>query len=378
MKRTGLWITVSASAYLCVGVLLPIALWMEFGTGGLGDGQEHAGLVDYAKLYPHMVLYPLCWSLFAFANLALAFATIDGHGDLRGNARLWRASFLAPLILFALFAAFSAYVDSQNPQMMLFEIGEAAQAEPVSTYLEDSVAPDVTVARIVMEGVAENDADKASAKGLRAELFSWEETWKSHQDDLSRSRGFYLLSFAGIVWAMLATVLCAAFAALMPQKSIDRRKTIRASIGAAAGLMLWFPHRIYYNSEVRNKLFDPRPGDFANPIPSTLEKFGLTASEAIPLFFVIIFSFVAIVIALKKDPRALLKKAGEWLALLGVSAATLWTAVDAKTFGDAIGVTDGNWIRLIIATMILMILFVLYGLFFLHEPEEPVADGNTG
>ena len=387
MKRMIWWCLVGVGLYLASGLLFPIALWHEFDCAAYGsrllDGstKSAAGLVDYARLYPHMVLYPLCWFIFAAAHLAAALHAIDKHGDSRRRPRVWRLSLYLPLALFAGLAWLGAIFEGQNQNMMLFEISPAAQRELVTSVTRD--VPDkfsrYTIAEMALlpvlspkgEGVPKEVAELRTpeASAARQKIFEWDDTWSKQQDRLSVSRKFYLLTFAGMVWAMFAMLLCCGLLAAIPQEAPARRQALFGTIGAIVGIVLWLPHRIYYNAGTKAVLFPPDKRDLFNFwIPDAFSEHGVTQTEAVPLLLFLIASFVIVIVVLKL-PDITIKRISLVLKVFGFLGVIIWSSLDPKSFGVAVGL-NGNWARFTVVTGILLVLFVVYFVYTVNQGDE--------
>jgi hypothetical protein len=372
--------------YIAAGALFPISLWHEFDCAGYGsrlpDGSVKSvgGLADYARLYPHMVLYPLCWFVFAAAHLAAALHAIDKHGDSRRRPKVWRMSLYFPLVLFAVIACLGAKFEGQNQNMMLFEISPAAQGQLVTTATADipeqfkrytiaevALLPILSPKGSALETVAELKTSEASA--ARQRIFEWDETWNKQQDRLSSSRKFYLLTFAGMVWAMFSMLLCCGLLAAIPQDAPARRQAVFGTIGAIVGIVLWLPHRIYYNAGTKAVLFPPDKRDLFNFwIPDALSQHGITQTEAVPLLLFLIASFVIVVVVFKL-PDIILRRVSLVLKVFGFLGVILWSSLDPTSFGVAVGL-NGNWARFTVVSGILLVLFVVYFVYTVNQGDE--------
>jgi hypothetical protein len=387
MKRMTCWCLVGVGLYLASGLLFPISLWHEFQCAGFGsrlpDGstQLAGGLEDYARLYPHMVLYPLCWFIFATANLAAALHAIDKHGDSRSRPRVWRLSLYLPLALFVVISCLGAHFEGQNQNMMLFEISPAAQKELVASARND--IPEnfkkYTIAEVVLlpvlssveeklpEKVAELKTVEASL--AREKIFAWDETWSKHRDRLSSCRPFYLLTFAGMVWAMFAMLLCCGLLATIPQEAPARRQALFGTIGAIVAIFLWLPHRIYYNAGTKAVLFPLDKKDLFNFwIPNALSSHGVTETEAVPLLLLLIAAFV-IAIVIFKIPERVVRRLTLIFEVFGFLGVVIWSSLDPKSFGIAVGL-NGNWARFTVVSGILLVLFVVYFVYTVNQPDK--------
>jgi hypothetical protein len=390
MKRMLGWCLVGGGLYLASGLLFPVSLWYEFGGAGYGsqlpDGSTKlaGGFVDYARLYPHIVLYPLCWFLFATANLAAALHAISKHADSASRPRLWRISLYLPLALFAVIACLGAIFEGRNQNMMLFEISAAAQKEPVTSATNDipekfqhySIA-DIALLPILSPN-PQQKSDKvtelrtAEASLARQKIFGWDDTWDKQQDRLSFSRPLYLLTFAGMVWAMFSLLLCCGLVAAIPQDRPERLQGSLATIGAIVAIFLWLPHRIYYNAGTKAVLFPPDKTDIFNFwIPNTLSERGITGTEAVPLFFLLIAVFFISVVIFKISDTTV-NRVMLVLNVFGFVGALILSSLDPKSFGIAVGL-NGNWTRFTVVSCLLLVLFIVYFVYAVNQGEASSA-----
>jgi hypothetical protein len=336
-----------------------------------------------------MILYPLCWFIFATANLAAALHAIDKHADSRSRPRLWRMSLYLPLALFAVIACLGAIFEGRNQNMMLFEISPAAQKEPVTSATSDipEKFKHYTIAEIVLLPVLSPNGEKTAEKAAelrttesslaRQKIFAWDETWSKQQAKLSFSRPFYLVTFAGMVWAMFTMLLCCGLVAAIPPGTPARRQAMLATIGAIIAIFLWLPHRIYYNAGTKGVVFPPDKTDIFNFwIPNALSERGLTGTEAVPLFFLLIASFMIAVVIFKISDTTV-NRVSLLLNVFGFVGALIWSSLDPKSFGIAVGL-NGNWARFTVVSGILLVLFIVYFVYAVNQGEVPSAQTGGG
>jgi hypothetical protein len=391
MKRFVTWSLFALILYLLGGVLFPISLWREFGSAAYGstvpDGnlKAAAGFTDYARLYPQMILYPLCWFLPAVINLAFALNAIDQYAAERSHLR--RLTFYLILGLFAIFACVAGIVEGTNPGLLLFEISPPGQQESVASVLhsipngtgETAISDEIpesllqgsiahlVLAQTLLEKTRASEHSKVEAeshtnlKKLNERIFAWDGVWQNRRDKLSDSRPLYQVSVATIVWTMLGIYLCTFVVAAMPPGP-KRQPALLGTLGAAVAMLLWFPSRMYYNALTRDALFDEQKNRFNLWIPAFLRKVGLTATDAIPLLLFIICAAVIIVLILKFNVEKLINRITYLLGICGLSGAVIWAFLDPQKFGPAVGL-DGNWPRFAVITCLLLAVFAAYFIF---------------
>lgn len=383
MKSAVFWVGLCVVLYGLTGLAFPYSLYREFGWEGFGTvlaggaAKGFAGLSDYMRLYPHMVIYPSCWSLIAFLNLGLALSALWTYAAGTGRMILWRTLLVASLAILAVFSGTVSLIEAQNPGMMLFEFAPGTQAKPHGEFIgvEQPPADGTTLAGLVFETV-KRDAVQQQPPPVMAQTFDWKKTWKQRPALLSKSRPFYIASFACLIWAALAIVLCSIFAATMP-KGLARNRTVLATVGAALGLCLWFPHRVYYNVLIKAKLYGELENPFQLfPLPASLKARGLGSTESLLMLLLAVLLFVVVVVIFKKDPKALVDKFLKSLAVVGISGTSIWGILDPKMFGNALGIMDGHWAKLVVCTALLFFLLLLQVVFtVLQQDAGPPAAG---
>lgn len=393
MKRVLRWSLVGVVLYLASGLLFPAAVWHEFQWAGWGsqlpDGGNKlsAGLVDYARLYPHMILYPLFWFISAAAYLAVALHRIEKYAESSGHPRRWCWSLYFALAVFAVISGVLATLEGQNPDMLLFEISPAAQKELVSAVTNNVPAKfgQYSVAEMTLlpilspkgkaapEKVAELKTPEASV--ARQNILGWDETWSKRQEQLSSCRKFYLWTFAGMAWAVQAMFLCVGLVAAMRRDASERWPALLATIGAIVAIFLWLPHRIYYNVSTKAVLFPPDNKDVFNfHLPEVFREHGITDTEGIPILLFLIASLV-VVLVIFKLPEKTARRLALAFKILTFAGALLWSFVSPEGFGKAIGL-DGNLPRFIVITCLLLLLSIVYFVYTINQPD--VAPSQRG
>lgn len=378
MKTNIFWIGLFVVIFMVVGLAFPYMLWKEFGWTAFdtpmpqGGTKGFAGLSDYMRLYPHMVIYPACWSFFTFLNLGIGFSAISSYSHQTKRPIAWHATLLVAFLIFAAISAAAAVFESRNPAMMLFELSKETQQKPIGEVVNntDTQVGQATFAESVFRTIdtSQDPIDFFVPQPIREQAFNWKKTWKSKFELLSDSRPYYIVTFAGLIWAALTVVLSAVIAAVL-HKGVARRRLVTTAIGAAIGLCLWFPHRVYYNRTVKAKMFGKLDNSFDFWIPEKLEKY-FTTTESLLLLIGAVFFFIVVAIVLKKDPKSLVRQGLQWLTFFGIGSASLWGILDPQAFGKALGLVNGDWSKLIVFTLMLIFFFTLQWVFTVLQEEE--------
>jgi hypothetical protein len=292
-------------------------------------------------------------------------------------------SLYLPLALFAVIACLGAIFEGRNQNMMLFEISPAAQKEPVTSATSDipeefkhySIAAIALLPTLSPNGEKAAELRTAEASLARQKLFAWDDTWSKQQDKLSFSRPFYLVTFAGMVWAMFAMLLCCGLVAAIPQGAAARRQALLGTIGAIIGIFLWLPHRIYYNAGTKAVVFPPDKTDVFNFwIPNALSEHGITGTEAVPLFFLLIAA-VMIAVVIFKISDTTINRVTLLVNVFWFVGALIWSSLDPKSFGIAVGL-NGNWARFTVVSGLLLVLFIVYFVYAVNQGEAPSAQAG--
>jgi hypothetical protein len=277
-----------------------------------------------------------------------------------------------------------AVFEGRNQNMMLFEISPAAQKDSVTSATDDipEKFKHYTIADMallpILSPTGQKTAEKppelrtAEASLTRQKLFAWDETWSKQQDKLSFSRPFYLLTFAGMVWAMFTMLLCCGLVAAIPQGAAARRQALFGTIGAIIGILLWLPHRIYYNASTKAVLFPPDKTDVFNFwIPTALSERGITGTEAAPIFFLLIASALIAVVIFKVSDTTV-NRVSLLVNVFWFVGALIWSSLDPKSFGIAVGL-NGNWARFTVVSCLLLVLFIVYFVYAVNQGEVSSA-----
>jgi uncharacterized membrane protein len=176
---------------------------------------------------------------------------------------------------------------------------------------------------------------------------------------------------------MFAMLLCCGLVAAIPQGTPARRQASLGTIGAIIAIFLWLPHRIYYNAGTKAVLFPPDKTDIFNFwIPNALSERGITGTEAVPLFFLLIASFMMAVVIFKISDT-IVNRVSLLVNVFGFVGALIWSSLDPKSFGIAVGL-NGNWARFTVVSGLLLVLFIVYFVYAVNQGEAPSAqDGGT-
>ncbi|NEP53498.1 MAG: hypothetical protein F6K65_33755, partial [Moorea sp. SIO3C2] len=250
---------------------LPLSIFIEF------KGFDSFEL--YAKLYPHLVLFPTIFLWSALCYLYKAFFLIK-----KENKRL----LCHRIVVAVIFSIIVSFIELTSDGIMLFEIADSAiivipeveVSEKILSNLseipEDVISPDHIIIRgqtieikksdvenllqemILIEEDEHNDLITKDNLSFYQDLMQISLSPKIIKDITSFSRWSYALSFFIILTVFLTIVcflLCIDFVSKEPKA---RSRYIRYLASAQIAYVFWIPMRIYYITKIKKLIF----GDF--------------------------------------------------------------------------------------------------------------------
>ncbi|MDY7008226.1 MAG: hypothetical protein SWX82_30940 [Cyanobacteriota bacterium] len=266
-----------------LGVLgLPLSIIYEFG---------FKTFLQYAKLYPHMIIYPICFLWAAIWGVCQSFSQIINKSI---NKFKWG-------ILGMLFVSIALLsVEVTSPNMLLFELSPSAQSiidnqvilevsaikggldsiKEISSEIVDTrdiINEDKIVIRkpILEEALSNylelkksNKITESQAIGFHNLMYlglDYKTTWKGGKNWISISRWFYGYTF----WLIIFTILI--FFVLWvqvqdPRKFFNQVKYCEYLVFSQAMILFWIPFRFYYLNEPKNLIFNYKNLNFWQPL----------------------------------------------------------------------------------------------------------------
>jgi hypothetical protein len=250
-----------------IGVFgLPLSILYEFGL-------EKA--IFYAKLYPHIILYPLFMFWAALWLVYKGFTQIINRAD-----RGLRLSLLAMLAI----SIVPLMIDMSGSNMLLLELNKMAQASIDLSTLNKNMIADIqkipkdildtqkifqkdhlVISKAVLEKSLsnyialkkDNQIPEEQAKGFHKLMeigLDYPTTWKEQKNSFSLSRVLYGCTF----WAITFTGL--SFFVLWvqnqdPRKFYNQIRYFKYLVFAQVMVVFWIPFRLYYVIKTKNIVF---------------------------------------------------------------------------------------------------------------------------
>lgn len=253
-----------------IGVFgLPLSILYEF-------GWDQA--IFYAKLYPHIILYPLFMFWAALWLIYKSFTQIINRTD-----RGLRLGLLAMLAISVVILG----IEMSGSNMFLLELNNTAQAAQaridLSTLNKNTIADIQTIPKdildtrkifqkdhlVISKAILEeslsnyialkndNQITEEQAKGFHKLMeigLDYPATWKGQKNWISLSRWFYVYTF----WAITFTGL--SFFVLWvqnqdPRKFYNQSRYFEYLVVAQVMVVFWIPFRLYYVVKTKNILF---------------------------------------------------------------------------------------------------------------------------
>ncbi|MCL2934170.1 MAG: hypothetical protein MGG11_18585, partial [Trichodesmium sp. MAG_R03] len=250
-----------------VGVFgLPLSIICEFG---------YEKFLWYAKLYPHMIIYPMCFFW------AVIWSVCQGWGQIINksiNKFKWE-------IFIALFISITfLFIEVTSPHMLLFELSQSAQSiievsaikgelnsikeiplEIVNTrelINEDKIIINKpTLEQALLNYLKLKDNNKITESqviGFHNFMtlgLNFNTTWKGRKNWVSISRYFY----AYTSWLIVFTIIILYVLGRQvqdPRNFFYYNKYMQHLVFSQAMMLLWTPFRLYYVNEPKNLIFN--------------------------------------------------------------------------------------------------------------------------
>ena len=241
---------------------LPLSIWWEFGW---------EKLIFYAKLYPHLILFPIFTFWAALWSVYKAFSQV-----------IIKAKFTQPALAFLAACIVLLCIEVTSPNMLLFEFKETAQATiydvptEIKTAIEtlpNSLIDQNKILNSEQLNISKKSLEETLVKFIQLQLrnkltddqisafhqlmefsLDYDKVWKKTKNWVSVSRGFYGITFSGIMLTLFT------FFALWgktydPRQFFSQTKYFRYLNFAQVMIVLWVPLRLYYVSKTKGLLF---------------------------------------------------------------------------------------------------------------------------
>ncbi|MGK7886844.1 MAG: CHAT domain-containing protein [Crocosphaera sp.] len=260
-----------------VGVIgLPFSIIYEFG---------FEKFLFYAKLYPHIILFP------PIAFWAAIWSVYKGFGQIHHKSRL-NLGFCGILLV----SIVITFIEITSPHMMLFELSSSAQSninnqtilalktipnrvdnrqnvlENIKTIPSEIVdihkivtQDSLTINKSILETALSNylklkinnKITKEEAIGFHQLMYlgsDYKTTWKNRKNWFSLSRWFYIYTF----WILIFTVLIFVVFWVQsqePRQFYNHLQYIKYLVFSQVVILLWMPFRLYYVIEPKSLIF---------------------------------------------------------------------------------------------------------------------------
>ncbi|MDE5108224.1 MAG: hypothetical protein O4808_14550, partial [Trichodesmium sp. St17_bin3_1_1] len=260
-----------------VGVFgLPLSIICEFGL---------EKFLLYAKLYPHMIIYPMC------AFWAVIWSVCQGWGQIINksiNKFKWEMSgvlFISIVLL---------YFEVTSPNMLLFELSQSAQSILEVSAIKGKLnsIKEIPLEIVNSRNILNEDKIIINKPTLEQALFNYLKlknnnkitesqvigfhdfmtlgldfkiTWKGRKKWVSISRWFYAYTF----WLIIFTILIFFVLSIQlgePGIFFNQNKYMKHLVFSQAMTILWIPFRLYYVNEPKNLIFNPNNLQWFQPL----------------------------------------------------------------------------------------------------------------
>ncbi|NEO53037.1 MAG: CHAT domain-containing protein [Okeania sp. SIO3B5] len=251
-----------------LGVLgLPLSIIYEFG---------FETFLQYAKLYPHLIIYPICFLWAAIWSVYKCFGQII-------NKKINQFKWGIPIALFI--SIIFLHVEVTSPNILLFELSPSAESEiigvPAIQNKLNSIkeipseivdinhiinGDNIIISQPILEEALFNylklkDTNKitqSQAIGFHNLMYlglGYKMTWKGRKNWLSISHWFYAYTFWLIVFTIL--ILFILWVQVQdPRKFFNQVKYFENLVFSQAMIFFWIPFRLYYINEPKNLIFN--------------------------------------------------------------------------------------------------------------------------
>ncbi|MCL2936263.1 MAG: CHAT domain-containing protein [Trichodesmium sp. MAG_R02] len=243
---------------------LPLSIICEFGL---------EKFLWYAKLYPHMIIYPMC------AFWAVIWSVCQGWGQIINK---YEFKWVIPIVL--LISIIVTCIEVTSPNMLLFEVSQSAQSsikvsaikgelnsikeiplEIVNTrelINEDKIIINKpTLEQALLNYLKLKDNNKITESqviGFHNFMtlgLNFNTTWKGRKNWVSISRWFYAYTFLLIVFTILIFIVLWG-QVQEPRKFFNQNKYMQHLVFSQAMTLLWIPFRLYYVNEPKDLIFN--------------------------------------------------------------------------------------------------------------------------
>ena len=243
---------------------LPLSIICEFGL---------EKFLWYAKLYPHMIIYPMC------AFWAVIWSVCQGWGQIINKYEFkWVVYIVLSISIIV------TYIEVTSPNMLLFEFSQSAQSSIKVSAIKGELnsIKEIPLEIVNTRELINEDKIIINKPTLEQALFNYlklkdnnkitesqvigfhnfmtlglnfNTTWKGRKNWVSISRWFYAYTF----WLIVFTILI--FIVLWgqvqdPRKFFNQNKYIKHLVFSQAMTLLWIPFRLYYVKEPKDLIFN--------------------------------------------------------------------------------------------------------------------------
>jgi hypothetical protein len=250
-----------------VGVFgLPLSIICEFGL---------EKFLLYAKLYPHMIIYQMCFFWAVIWSVCKCWGQIINKSINEFKWEISAALFISIVLL---------YVEVTSPNMLLFELSQSARSmiEVSAIKGELNSIKEIPLEIVNTRDIINEDKIIINKPTLEQALFNYLKlkdnnkitesqvigfhkfmtlgldfgiTWEGRKKWVSISRWFYAYTF----WLTIFTILIFfVFWAQVqePRKFFNQNKYMKYLVFSQAMTLLWIPFRLYYFNESKNIIFN--------------------------------------------------------------------------------------------------------------------------
>jgi hypothetical protein len=249
-----------------VGVFgLPLSIICEFG---------HEKFLWYAKLYPHLIIYPMCAFWAVIWSVRKCWEQIINKSTKKLKRGIFIALFISITFLF---------IEVTSPNMLLFELSQSARSTLEVSAIKGElnsikeIPLDIVNTReminedkiIISQPTLDqalfnylklkdnNKITESQAIGFHNFMYlglDYKTTWKGRKKWVSISRYFYAYTFWLIVFTII--IICVLGRQVEdPRKLFNYDKYMKHLVFSQAMMLLWIPFKLYYVNEPKNLIF---------------------------------------------------------------------------------------------------------------------------